>query len=230
MWLAKTGKISACVAAAAMMGLAGQRSEAALILELSDGFTTTTVFDGGGGDFSATPGIVVFSGTIGVFDVNVTTGLGYPYQGSLTQPELTLDSINVSGGGAGILTVKLTSTDLLGPSLGTTTLESSGTTDGSLFVQSFVDSSNTAFNTAFGTDDLTGTLGIYSDESFEGNTFGFTSVSTPYSASIITSITHDDAEDVSSFFARYNIVPEPASLALIAAGGLLVTHRRRRHG
>ena len=205
---------------------APSQADAALILELTDGVNTETITDNGFGDISATPGVVVFSGSIGVFDVSVTTGLGFPFQGGLTQPSLTLDSINVSGGGAGILTVKLTQTDLLGPSQGDATLTTSGSTDGSMFVQSFVDSSNAAF----GDDDLTGTLGIYSNESFEGSTFGTTDVTPTYSASIIAQITHDDANDLTSFVARYNVVPEPGSLALIGVGALLVAHRRRRRG
>ena len=219
-----TGK--AIVASALMLagGLSAQDAGAATIIELSDGVTTVTVADGGLGDLSATPGVVVFSGAVGVFDVNVTTGLSYPLLGAINQPAMNLDSVNVSSGGTGTLTVKLTTTDYVGSGAGATTLQTGGTTDGSIFVQSYVDTTNAAF----GTDDLTGTLGVYQNGAFSGSTFGSAPLSSPYSATIIATITHDNPSDVTSFDADYNVVPEPGSIALIAIGGAMLGYRRRR--
>ena len=218
------GKAIVTAALIASAGLTTDQAQAATIIELTDGVTTVTVVDGGFGDLSATPGVVVFSGAVGVFDVNVTTGLSYPLLGAINQPSLNLDSVNVNSSGTGTLTVKLTTTDYVGPGVGTATLETGGTTDGSIYVQSFVDDSNAAF----GTDDLTGTLGIYQNGAFSGSTFGFTGLGAPYSATIIATITHNNPLDVTSFDADYNIVPEPGSIALIALGAGMLTYRRRR--
>ena len=75
-------KTSVAVLAASTVGFGAQQAEAATIIELSDGVTTQTVVDQGPGDLSLTPGVVVFSGVVGVFNVNVTTGLSKPLLGS----------------------------------------------------------------------------------------------------------------------------------------------------
>jgi len=217
------GKLFGAVALLSVVGLSAEQAQAATIIELSDGITTVAVTDGGAGDLSATPGVVVFSGAVGVFDVNVTTGLSYPLLGTLSQPRLDLNSVNVSSGGTGTLTVKLTTTDYTGPATGLATLDTGGTTNGTIEVSSYVDSTNAPF----GTTDTTGVLGVYADGPFSGSTFSGTSVSAPYSATIVATITHDDPADVTSFDAEYNIVPEPASAALLGLGIFALARRRR---
>ena len=174
---------------ASASGLVATQAQAATIIELSDGVDTVTVTDGGFGDLSATPGVVVFSGAVGVFDVNVTTGLSFPLLGSLSEPVMDLNSVNVSSGSAGTLTVKLTTTDYTGPLIADTTLDTGGTTNGSITVESFVDTSNAAFGTAT----PTGTLGVFSDGAFSGSTFSSPGIfDSLYSATIVATIVHDD--------------------------------------
>ena len=72
-------------------------------LRLTNGAATTTVFDNGAGDSNATPGVIEFVGAVGDFNVNVTTGLSYPFQGEIDMPELDLSSINVASGSIGTL-------------------------------------------------------------------------------------------------------------------------------
>lgn len=206
------------------VGLHSQLAEAGLVIEISDGFTTVSVEDGGFGDLSAVGGVVVFTGAVGDFDINVTTGISYPALGSTTSPVLDLDSVNVSSGGTGTLTVKMTVTDFVAPLEGTAFLNAGGTTDGTVVFQSYVDSSNDEFGTA----DPTGTLGVFSNGAYSGSTFSPTSVTGPYSATIIATITHDDAQDSTTLGADYSIVPEPGSLALMTLGVACVTRRRRR--
>ncbi|MBI5142647.1 MAG: hypothetical protein HZA20_10755 [Nitrospirae bacterium] len=70
--------------------------EAAPTITLSDGANTVTVVDGGAGDTNATPGIVGFSGPIGLWVVNVTTGIGSPLFGLPGLPQTHLDSVDLS--------------------------------------------------------------------------------------------------------------------------------------
>lgn len=224
MHMKRTGKSITTVALLSLVGMSAQQAQAATIIELSDGITTVSVTDGGIGDLSATPGVVVFSGAVGVFDVNVTTGLSYPLLGSLTAPKLDLNSVNVSSGGTGILTVKLTTTDYVGPvGSGAATLDAGGTTNGSIGIDSYVGLSNSPFETSV----ATGSLGVFSSGPFSGTDGSVTPLLAPYSATIIATIVHDDAADVTSFDAEYNIVPEPASAALLGMGVLALARRRR---
>ena len=64
----------------------------ALSVRLSDGTTTVTVDDQGAGDANPTLGAVTFSGPLGDFTVNVTTGTSKPI---LPQATLQLSSINI---------------------------------------------------------------------------------------------------------------------------------------
>lgn len=213
------------VLAFAGSALLAAQAQAGVIIELSDGFTTVSVADGSGSDLSATPGVVVFSGSVGVFDVNVTTGLSYPLLGSLNAPVLDLNSVNVSSGGTGTLTVKLTSTDYTGPTSNATgTLFFGGTTNGSIEVETFTDLGNAAFGTGSSVNDL----GPYTTGAFSGVDSDAAPTDGFYSASIIATIVHDNPSDVTSFDAEYRIVPEPGSFALLALGGALIARRRRR--
>ena len=78
----------------------------ALTVRLSDGTTTVTVNDNGAGDLNPVAGSVTFSGAVGSFTTNVTTGTSKPI---LPQATLQLASLDIfSGAGAGTLTVELT--------------------------------------------------------------------------------------------------------------------------
>jgi hypothetical protein len=93
-------------AAVALMLGTTETSHASLILSLSDGTTTSTV--------SSTSGIAWFFGGIGAFAANVTTGVSKPLVGSAFQPVLDLNSIDVTAGSGGTLTIELTDTDFIG--------------------------------------------------------------------------------------------------------------------
>lgn len=78
------------IAALATMSLAPS-AFAVPQLQLSDGTTTITVTDQGIGDIDGNTGVIVFHGSIGAFNINVTTGITKPVLGSPTQPVLDLN-------------------------------------------------------------------------------------------------------------------------------------------
>ena len=67
--------------------------------------------DNGGGDINALSGAVTFSGSVGDFIVNTTTGITKPILGSATVPILDLNSINLNGNNAGTIVLEFSETD-----------------------------------------------------------------------------------------------------------------------
>lgn len=96
--------LCAATAAVALLVGASQPSHATLMLELSDGIHAPQFATDLDGD-----GAVTFSGAIGAFMFNVTTGISTPMIGTVSQPILDLNSVDVtSGQGGGTLTLTLT--------------------------------------------------------------------------------------------------------------------------
>lgn len=84
-------------------------------LTIQNGTSTVTVLDNGTGDLNPAAGVVLFSGAVGNYDINVDTGETMPVLGTSTRPEMDLSfvaSINpVSMGGStspGVLTITFT--------------------------------------------------------------------------------------------------------------------------
>jgi hypothetical protein len=80
-------------------------ASAVATISLFDGSTTVSVFDGGPGDLCVAAGCVTFSGSLGVWNINVSTGISdSPF------PFMDLNSIDRSTG-AGTLKILLGDTD-----------------------------------------------------------------------------------------------------------------------
>ena len=202
------------------------KAEAALVLSLSDGTNTVTITDGGAGDISAVAGAVGFSGAIGGWIVNVSTGLGSPLLGPAS---LDLNSINVLVRDlASPLTIMLTQTFNTIPYPGWT-MEFGGTIQfGTVTYSAYADPTNTAFGLA----QLIGTLGPFGTGAFSGSTGGSATVANPYSLTQVFYIIGDSTStDLLTFSgnAELNPVPEPGTLMLLGAGlvGLAGLARRR---
>ena len=78
------------------------------------------VDDGGPGDLNPATGAITFLGTIGIWNLNVSTGVTYPLVGSPLSPFLDLSSINISNTvdptlGLAALTIGVSALDFLSP-------------------------------------------------------------------------------------------------------------------
>jgi len=224
--LAKVGSI--LILAWAFSIGAASTANAALMLILDDPTTPVievTITDQGAGDFNPYVGAVTYIGSIGVFAVNVSTGLSKPILGSAGVPSMDLSSIDLSGSG-GSLQILLTDTGFtaLGPAM----MAIGGVSyAGNVTYTAWADESNVEF--AMGMGNQLGILGPFSG-AFSGTTgtVGLAASSTPYSLTQRVSIVHTAAGGATSFNATL-VVPEPGTLVLLglALVGVAVFAKRR---
>ena len=186
-------------------------------------------------DLYAQEGVIGFSGAVGDFQMNVTTGFSSPLLG----PEARMDLFNVSfSGGSGTLTIELWDTgfETEGDDTRFHTLLG-GTTDGLVEIATYADGDADAF----GTEYLLAS-GIY-DGSHTNDGIAFSSDQSTdlsveelvgsYAMGIRATITHSFG-DVTSFdidLQSASAVPEPTSalvaFVLLLCGGFVRLPRRR---
>jgi len=176
-------------------------AQAALTLTLYDGTTTITVGDDTANDSWAGAGVIAYLGSIGIWTVNVSTGISENSAGNLY---MDLNSINKSRAAG---TLKISLTDTVVPTSATPyTLSVGGTTAGTVTVTS------------------PDTLGPLGGGAFSGSTTGtFSSAE----AVLVTEITHSGA-GLTSFDTELAAVPIPAAFWLLGSGlmGLIGIRRR----
>lgn len=188
-------------------------------------------------DTSAQPGVIGFSGAVGNFMINFSTGLTKPAIGTADLPLLSITSFNstFNGAGGGTLTLEFTDTDFTpnGPldflaSIG-------GTSAGNVNFKTFFDPGNVEFaQTSLLTDsgDLTGSQ-------LNPTHVDMSNIVTPvnnYSLTLLTTIEHTASGQNTSISTDLRgaivAVPLPAAawMALPLLGGFGVTQviRRRR--
>lgn len=213
---------AATAAAALLVGFA-QPSHATLMLQVSDGINTQSVSDLG------STGAVTFSGGIGAFGFNVTTGVSTPMIGTNLHPILDLNSIDITSAqsNGGTLTFKLTDTDYLGGSGIVHFLNAIGGTlsglGSSYSVSTFMDCSNTAFGQGTAL-----TAQSFSGSSFSGNQDAYVnSCGGNYSLTQLATL-HLSGGSIFSGDSSL-AVPEPSTLALFGVGllGLGMAMRRK---
>ena len=196
-------------------------------LRLTSGASTVTVPDNGIGDINGgIIGNILFSGSVGVFDTNVSTGLSTPIlAGGLTSPHLDLNSVNANSVLPGTLVIEHTRTfynstgdpalDFSGL-IGGTVANNLGVPSGSLTYAAYIDSSNAAFGQ--------GTLlfsGGPHQLAFSDSMSG--QVAMPggnYSVTQVITITHTGVQNSTSFdFETTGApVPEPGTMLLMGSG------------
>ena len=213
-------------AVASLFLITGALTQAhALSIMISSGGSSTTITDGGAGDLDAAAGVVSWGGTVGSFTSTFTIGSSKPAQGSVNNPSMHLNSFaltSLQGQGSfpATVTVKITDTNFTTPlSLGVngfvTSLggfSSPGATVTSF--NSYLDNSNTAF----GTGTLLSSLGSHSGAFSSSGVSNVLPTSSPFSVTMVGTITHTAAGQSTSIDAGVNTVPEPSSLLLLGSG------------
>jgi hypothetical protein len=189
------------------------------------GQPTTTGVPGGNwistvSDASADAGLVSFSGSVGSFMINMTTGISDPNVGPNV---LNLTSFNISGHlDGGTLSIMVIDTDYEAPSGPTTlTFHGGGLTDGKIRMRSGYSASNEEDDFDFVTDTTK-----------HGNAFSYSqtegvNISGPFSMYMLVQITHDPGE--STNFGATVHIPETASALLVLLGlaGVGIARRRK---
>jgi hypothetical protein len=218
-------KAGGILALAGIASLAAVKpAEAALMLQLDDpavGGIEVTVVDGDA------DGVVVWNGALGgtVWTINITTGLSKPALpgSSATSPHMDLNSVNVSGGGAGTLNILLSDTDWSDavPGGGFTLLIG-GTAQNTVAYSAYTDLDNVNF----ALDNLIAATGPLGPGAFSATLGGPAATDLAYSITQVIQIVHT-AAGVSSFDAE--LLPEPMMLSLFGLGlvGLAARSRRR---
>ena len=186
-------------------------------------------------DLYAQEGVIGFSGAVGDFQMNVTTGFSSPLLG----PEARMDLFNVSfSGGSGTLTIELWDTgfETEGDDTRFHTLLG-GTTDGIVEIATYADGDADAFGTEYllasGIYDGSSTMDGIAFSSDQSTDISVEELVGSYAMGIRATITHSFG-DVTSFdidLQSASAVPEPTSallaLVLLLCGGFVRLPRRR---
>lgn len=186
-------------------------AEAVLTLRLTDGTTALTIGDGSPSDLSSLPGVVQYSGALGNFYLNITTGFNL---GTQAYPYLDLFNVNLSSTGGGTLTIMLSETDFVGSEPFLITSQIGGTTGGTVTYESYFDTTNQLFALT----SLIATLGPFAG-AFGGSVLGWVGPESAYSLTLVTSVTHPGTSSVvaTSFNAELKVA-QPATLLLLGSG------------
>jgi hypothetical protein len=213
-------------------------ANATLTLWLSDGSTTVTIVDNGAGDSAASvTGEIVYmspvGSPIGVWSLNVSTGVSKPILGGSSSAQMDLNSINNSTG-AGTLTIKLYDDSFNLPTgSGMATMIIGGTQgSGQITYTTYYD-----INNAMPPGTLIDTgVGPLTDQGFTGTAQGNVLTDNAFSLMQVVEIKHT-SKGISSFDANLTVVssdnpvPIPPTVLLMGSGlvGLIgLGYRRKR--
>lgn len=191
-----------------VVALASGMAQAAAYLEFFDGTTTVHVDDNGTGDLSSLFGVVQYSGAIGVWNINFTSGITKPESGTAVYPIMDVSSQNRSTA-AGTMYIEFYDDGFENPISGGT-IGYRSTIGGTVLTGGLVN-----FETVI--DGVTVTSLSGNTDPFKAEGIGYTEPWDTYDISLLYTITHNSA-GTSSFDASLAPVPEPGTMMLLGSG------------
>lgn len=228
-------RVSALLTLAVLCFSPALQADGSLVLRLTEGATSTTIFDNGAGDIAAATGQITFTGTVGSIALNITTGLSNAPGNAVSGATLDLTNLVFSSVGAPTdLTIELTDTDFTTPSGSNLELvSSSGLTSSTVSLgtggfsvssdfTSFADDSNAAFGTSVAAPTLTPTVNGLTDTSSQT-----VSLTGPFSLTSVLNVTVNGTGSA-TFTGNTAVVPEPATAVLLVVAAATVCSGRRR--
>lgn len=204
-------------------------------LRLSDGATTVSITDDTASDqdylsdpgFQHTAGIVNFTGSVGSWTLNITTGVSKPAAGSAISPVMTLNSVNASSSAGGTLTISF-SDDFFGPTTANM-LANLGVsfTSGTVSYTTYSDSANALFGMTTG---LT-SVGPLGPGSFNTSSTTSLALPSPYSLTMQVVIAHaaNGTTSLAAGFQEGAAVPDGGSAVFLLGLSLVALAAQRRN-
>ncbi len=190
----------------------------ALSIKLTSGVSTTTVTDGGAGDLCAAAGCVTFSGGVGNFTLNMTTGTTL----GPSVPDLNLNSIDVTNTKGGTLTIWASDqgyTLPAGPKKLISAVGGTSNPGSNLTAQQWFNTDNVLFSTSGFTPGLQGPFG---PPAYAGtSTVPFLYPGGPFSLTEKVDITHTGATRTGLGSLRSTVVASEPGIMMILGGGLI---------
>lgn len=216
-------KIATTILAAGWLAVGATFANATMILTMSSGENSVSIEDNGIGDTDSTVGIVHFSGGLGLWFANVTTGISNSPAPDGQPAFLSLLSSDFSSRGAGTLTIILSDPNLINP-LGSNLAArtwTGGISSGTVTVGSLLNGAPL------------NSLGSFTGGAFSANGSSIVDTTNGFSLANVTTITHGEwggftTVGVVTMVDPPSNVPEPTMLGLLGLGllGLVLVRRK----